>query len=79
MEESIRELFEAHRYWGHKDKGKEVDVKAEKQGEGEAQGGDWQRHRKTYGYEMLVWGHLRTVVLVEGQHLISRPFFPCER
>ena len=41
-EESIRELFEAHRYWGHKDKGKEVDVKAEEQGEGEgeAQGGD---------------------------------------
>jgi hypothetical protein len=43
-EGSIRELFEAHRYWGHKDKGKEVDVKAEKrernQGEGEVQGGN---------------------------------------
>ena len=39
-EGSIRELFEAHRYWGHKDKGKAVDVKTEKQGEDEAQGGD---------------------------------------
>ena len=43
-EGSIRELFEAHRHWGHKDKGKEGDVKVEKregnQGEGEVQGGD---------------------------------------
>ncbi|KAG6379012.1 hypothetical protein JVT61DRAFT_13303 [Boletus reticuloceps] len=39
-EESIRELFEAHRYWGHKDKdkGKGVDIKAE--GQEESQGGD---------------------------------------
>ena len=42
-EESIRGLFEAHRYWGHKDKRKGVDTKAEKgagQEEGEGQGGD---------------------------------------
>lgn len=43
-EGSIRELFEAHRHRGHKDKVKGVDVKAEKQevtqGEGEGQGGD---------------------------------------
>ncbi|KAF8437129.1 hypothetical protein L210DRAFT_3406132, partial [Boletus edulis BED1] len=39
-EESIRELFEAHRYWGLKDKGrgKGVDIKPE--GQEESQGGD---------------------------------------
>ena len=36
-EESIRELFEAYRYWGHKDKGKGVD-KLVSQGKGEGQG-----------------------------------------
>ena len=38
-EESIRELFEAHRYWGHKDEGKGVD-KLVSQAEGESQGGE---------------------------------------
>ncbi|KAH0840196.1 hypothetical protein J3R83DRAFT_1197 [Lanmaoa asiatica] len=37
-EGSIRELFEAHRYWAHRDKGKGVDVKMEERDQGDGEG-----------------------------------------